>query len=61
MELITTLPVVSYLIYMDNYFSSVALFNHLYTQQYGACGIARSMNSIPPQLQKLKEHAKEIP
>jgi hypothetical protein len=61
MELITTSPVASYSIYMDNYFSSVALFNHLYALQYGACGTARPTNGIPPQLQKLKEHAKEIP
>jgi hypothetical protein len=59
-ELTIASPVASYSIYMDNYFSSVALFNHLYTHHYGACGTARPKNGVPPLLQELKEHAKDI-
>jgi hypothetical protein len=61
MELIITSQVASNSIYINNYFSSIALFNHLYILQYSACGTARPINSIPSQLQKLKKHAKEIP
>jgi hypothetical protein len=46
---------------MDNYFNLVALFNHLYNRQYGACGTARPISSLPPLLQELREHAKDLP
>jgi hypothetical protein len=59
-ELTITTPVASYSIYIDNYFSSVTLFNHLHIRRYGACGTARPKNGVPPLLQELKDHAKDI-
>jgi hypothetical protein len=45
---------------MDNYFNSVALFNHLYNHRYGACGTARPTSGLPLLLQELREHAKGL-
>ncbi|KAL1957208.1 hypothetical protein VTO42DRAFT_6242 [Malbranchea cinnamomea] len=61
LEVAITSPIASYSIYMDNYFSSVALFNYLYDHQYGACGTARPSPGIPSLLQALREHAKSLP
>jgi hypothetical protein len=61
LELTISSPVASYSIYMDNYFNSVALFNHLYDCQYGACGTARPTSGIHPLPQELRDHAKGLP
>jgi hypothetical protein len=60
LELTISLPVAFYSIYIDNYFNSVTLFNHLYNRRYGACGTARPTSSLPPLLQELREHAKGL-
>jgi hypothetical protein len=52
---------VPYVVYMDNYFTSVALFKELRALQCGACGTARPRSGIPNQLIELKEHIKSIP
>jgi hypothetical protein len=61
LEVAISSPVAFYSIYMDNYFNLVALFNHLYNHQYGACGIARPISGLPPLFQELREHAKGLP
>jgi hypothetical protein len=61
LELAISSPVASYSIYMDNYFNSVALFNHLYNHRYGACGTASPTSGLPLLLQELREHAKGLP
>jgi hypothetical protein len=61
LELTISLPVASYSIYMDNYFNSVALFQHLYDCGYSACGTVRPASGIPSLLQELKELGKGLP
>jgi hypothetical protein len=61
LELTISSPVADYLIYMDNYFNLVALFNHLYDRRYGACGIARPTSGFPSLLQEFRDHAKGLP
>ncbi|EDN09501.1 predicted protein [Histoplasma mississippiense (nom. inval.)] len=53
MELNNSKEVAGYSIYMDNYFTSVALFHYLRKQGIGACGTTRPAN-LPPLLQELK-------
>ncbi|QSS54066.1 hypothetical protein I7I53_01518 [Histoplasma capsulatum var. duboisii H88] len=53
MELNNSKEVAGYSIYMDNYFTSVALFHYLQKQGIEACGTTRSAN-LPPLLQELK-------
>ncbi|KAG0217668.1 hypothetical protein BGW41_000527, partial [Actinomortierella wolfii] len=43
-----------YNIYMDNYFSSVRLFQRLRDENYRACGTARSTGGFPKELQVKK-------
>jgi hypothetical protein len=37
-----------YIVYLDNYFTSVALFKELRDICCGACGTTRPQNGIPP-------------
>ncbi|EDN05081.1 predicted protein [Histoplasma mississippiense (nom. inval.)] len=53
LELNNSKEVAGYSIYMDNYFTSVALFHYLRKQGIGACGTTRPAN-LPPLLQELK-------
>jgi hypothetical protein len=60
-ESTTEHEVVPYTVYMDNYFSSVALFRELRAIGCGACGTARpKVSGIPSMLTELKDHAKSI-
>jgi hypothetical protein len=45
---------------MDNYFTSVALFQKLYEDGYGACGTARP-GGMSPVFKQLKENGKAFP
>jgi hypothetical protein len=47
-------------VYLDNYFTSIALFKELRDIQCGACGTTRPQNSITKQLAELKDHVKSI-
>jgi hypothetical protein len=49
-----------YIVYMDNYFSTVSLFKVLRDIRYGACGTTRKQGGIPSQLIKLKDYIKSI-
>jgi transposase IS4-like protein len=61
-NLMASLPTTApYIIYMDNYFTSVALFKELRDIYCGACGTTRPQNGIPSQLVELKDHIKSIP
>ncbi|KAG5294794.1 hypothetical protein I7I48_11463 [Histoplasma ohiense] len=53
LELNNSKEVAGYSIYMDNYFTSIALFHYLRKQGIGACGTTRPAN-LPPLLQELK-------
>jgi hypothetical protein len=60
-ESVINQKVVPYTIYIDNYFTSVALFKELRTLGYGACRTARpKVSGIPPILMELKDYAKSI-
>lgn len=50
-----------YVVYMDNYFTSVTLFKELRELRCGACGTTRPQKGIPSQLVELKDHIKTIP
>jgi hypothetical protein len=49
-----------YIVYMDNYFSTVSLFKVLRDIRYGAYGTTRKQGGIPSQLIKLKDYIKSI-
>ena len=53
--LVATLPRNSMTIYMDNYFTSVPLFQSLRSLNYGAVGTTRLHNQFPQALSKLKK------
>jgi hypothetical protein len=53
--LVSTLPRTSMTIYMDNYFTSVPLFESLRSLQYGAVGTTRPHDRFPTELSKLKK------
>ena len=58
----TPAPIAAYSIYMDNYFTSVALFQELYEAGYGACGTACSTTEdLPPVFKQLQEYSKAFP
>jgi hypothetical protein len=57
----TSWEIVPYSVYMDNYFTSVALFQELRNLGCGACGTARPKSGIPPILVELKDHVRAIP
>ncbi|KAJ5135615.1 uncharacterized protein N7515_004893 [Penicillium bovifimosum] len=50
-----------YSVYLDNYFSTIALFEALRDLRCGACGTTRRQGGTPPQLVELKDHIKSIP
>ena len=54
-----SLPQAPFIVYLDNYFTSIALFKLLRDLGYGACGTTRPNNSkdeMPKLLKDLKEH-----
>jgi hypothetical protein len=53
--LVSTLPRTSMTIYMDNYFTSVPLFETLRRLKYGAVGTTRPHERFPAELSKLKK------
>jgi hypothetical protein len=54
-SLVATLPRTSITIYMDNYFTSVPLFQSLRACNYGAVGTTRPHSKFPEALAKLKK------
>jgi len=59
-NLVANQRVAPYTVYLDNYFTSIALFKELRDIQCGACGTTRPQNGITKQLTELKEHVKSI-
>ncbi|EDN09802.1 predicted protein [Histoplasma mississippiense (nom. inval.)] len=63
-ELVTessiTQQVTPYSVYLDNYFTSVALFKFLREKGYGACGTTHS-NQAPAVLAELRDYTAAIP
>jgi hypothetical protein len=53
-SLISTLPRTGISIYMDNYFTSIPLFQSLRQKLYGAIGTTRPHTQFPSELAKLK-------
>ena len=53
--LVDTLPRNSLTIYMDNYFTSVPLFNSLRSNYFSAVGTTRPHDKFPPELAQLKK------
>ena len=63
-NMVKKLPTISgiYSIYMDNYFTSIPLFELLHEQGYGACGTTWPTKEFSSQLQELHDnHSNSIP
>ena len=54
--LISTLPYSGITIYIDNYFTSVPLFESLCTKAYGVIGTTRAYKAFPKELVQLKSN-----
>ena len=55
-HLVSQLPLnKSFNIYMDNFFSSINLFQHLYNNNFGACGTVRTNSANFPKILKVSK------
>jgi hypothetical protein len=52
--LISTLPCIGIMIYIDNYFTSIPLFKSLRTRAFRAVGTTRAHEAFPKELVQLK-------
>ena len=54
-ELLKALPSHRYVVFIDNFFTKKALFSHLKSLGFGACGTAKIGSGIPPIQVAIKE------